>query len=112
MKEEPDWTRVPARVRPLLRRCLEKDPKKRLRDISGVELLLEQAPPESSRGRRRWLWPSATALFALAAGLLAFALFRETPPAPEQVRFQKGTAGKVALVENAPRNRSQPGRPG
>ena len=42
IKEEPDWTKVPARVQRLLRRCLEKDPKLRLRDITGVEFLLEE----------------------------------------------------------------------
>jgi len=40
--KEPDLTGVPERVRRVLARCLEKDPKKRLRDISGVELLLEK----------------------------------------------------------------------
>ena len=30
LKEEPDLEKVPAKVRPLLRRCLEKEPKKRL----------------------------------------------------------------------------------
>src|ERR1700676_3201323 len=39
--QEPNLDAVPIQVRKLLRRCLEKDPKKRLRDISGVELLLE-----------------------------------------------------------------------
>ena len=42
IKEEPNWTGVPMSVRPLLQRCLEKEPKKRLRDISSVELLLEE----------------------------------------------------------------------
>jgi serine/threonine protein kinase len=28
-----DWEKLPAKARLLLRRCLEKDPKKRLRDI-------------------------------------------------------------------------------
>jgi len=44
IKEEPDWGRVPAKVQRLLRRCLEKDRSRRLRDISGVEFLLEDAP--------------------------------------------------------------------
>src|SRR5512141_1268832 len=39
--QEPNLDEVPVQVRKLLHRCLEKDPKKRLRDISGVELLLE-----------------------------------------------------------------------
>ena len=36
LKEEPDWDRVPAKVQPLLRHCLEKDPKRRLRDIGDM----------------------------------------------------------------------------
>src|SRR5271168_2494099 len=36
IKEEPDWTRVPTKVRRLLKKCLEKDPKKRLRDIGDA----------------------------------------------------------------------------
>src|SRR5689334_572337 len=39
--QEPNLDVVPLQVRKLLHRCLEKDPKNRLRDISGVELLLE-----------------------------------------------------------------------
>src|SRR5579864_6301713 len=39
--QEPNLDVVPVQVRKLLQRCLEKDPKKRLRDISSVELLLE-----------------------------------------------------------------------
>jgi len=33
IKEQPDWDRVPARMRRLLKKCLEKDPERRLRDI-------------------------------------------------------------------------------
>ncbi|MGO9255123.1 MAG: serine/threonine-protein kinase [Bryobacteraceae bacterium] len=36
VKDRPDLTTVPAKVRPLLERCLEKDPKKRLRDIGDT----------------------------------------------------------------------------
>ena len=42
-------------IRRLLRRCLEKDPKKRLRDIGDVGLLLEEEgrpdPPAVNRNR-------------------------------------------------------------
>ena len=44
--KEPKWERVPVRAQHLLRRCLEKDPKRRLRDISEARFLLEDAPPE------------------------------------------------------------------
>ena len=47
LKTEPDWTAlpadVPAPVRRLLRRCLEKDPKKRLRDVAEGMLQLDEA---------------------------------------------------------------------
>jgi serine/threonine protein kinase len=42
--KEPDWNRVPAKVQRLLRRCLEKDPKKRLRDIGEAWFALEDTP--------------------------------------------------------------------
>ena len=42
LKEEPDWNHVPTKMRRLLRSCLQKDPKKRLRDISDVWLLIDE----------------------------------------------------------------------
>ncbi|MGA2715640.1 MAG: protein kinase, partial [Bryobacteraceae bacterium] len=79
IKEEPDLTKVPAKVQRLLRRCLEKDPKKRLRDITGAEFLLEDvAPAAVTRSKLPWI---AAALFALLAAALAFVHFREKPPA-------------------------------
>jgi eukaryotic-like serine/threonine-protein kinase len=47
VKTEPDLTRVPAKVRRLLRRCLEKDATKRLRDIGDAWELLEDEPDTS-----------------------------------------------------------------
>jgi serine/threonine-protein kinase len=44
LKEEPDWRRIPARMQPLVRRCLVKDPKHRLRDIGDAMLLIENLP--------------------------------------------------------------------
>ena len=52
LEREPDWRQlpptVPSRVEELLRRCLEKDPKKRRRDIGDVRLELEQARSDRS----------------------------------------------------------------
>ena len=39
IKEEPQWERAPVEVRRLLRRCLEKDPQKRLRHIGDAMAL-------------------------------------------------------------------------
>src|SRR5262245_34117228 len=47
LKEEPDWTRLPAGmpapIRVLLRRCLEKNPDRRLRDLGDARLEIEDA---------------------------------------------------------------------
>src|SRR5207302_2441540 len=48
LTKEPEWERVPAKVERLLKRCMEKDPQKRLRDISGVRLLLEETAQATS----------------------------------------------------------------
>jgi serine/threonine protein kinase/Tol biopolymer transport system component len=96
VKDRPDLTKVPAKVRRLLERCLEKDPKKRLRDIGDWELLLEAAPaaaPAEKAVTPAWMsarvaWGAAT-LFLVVAAALALVHFREKPPAPEApVRFQ------------------------
>ena len=44
LTREPDWESVPERARPLLQRCLVKNPKSRLRDIGDAMALLGQAP--------------------------------------------------------------------
>src|SRR5262249_46293637 len=47
LKEEPDWSRLPAAtpasICMLLRRCLEKDPHRRLRDIGDARLEIDDA---------------------------------------------------------------------
>jgi Tol biopolymer transport system component len=101
---EPKLANVPPQVRRLLKRCLEKDPQKRLRDIGDAMALLEEpasegsgitvaAPPPKSL-LARVAWPAAFAVSLLAAAALAFVHFRETPPVAETVRFRD------ALPEN------------
>jgi Tol biopolymer transport system component/predicted Ser/Thr protein kinase len=72
LTKEPEWERVPAQVRRLLRSCLEKDSKRRLRDIGDVWRLFEDTPrPENLR--RSWVaWGMAGVMtLALAAALVA-----------------------------------------
>src|SRR5205807_2423342 len=94
IKDEPQWDRVPEKVRPLLRRCLEKDPKRRLRDIGDAMPLLEAsaaAQPAANQSRRAWLAWSAAGLSSVVAGAalpLAFQRLREQPPAVEPMRFE------------------------
>ncbi len=57
LRGEPDWSSlprdVPASIRRLLRRCLEKDPDRRPRDASDVRLEIETTLETSRRGKRR-----------------------------------------------------------
>jgi len=81
LTKEPDLSHVPASARTLLRRCLEKDPKKRLRDIGEVRHYLnEPLPAPVAGGERRWLpWTIAAAALVLAAGTYRIRPAREEP---------------------------------
>jgi serine/threonine protein kinase len=94
LKEEPDWNRIPVKVRPLLRRCLEKDPKRRLRDIGDMHLLLEttSVPVET---HRPWLAWGAVAVFFVAGGALSLIHFRERPLVSAPVQFQISPSGSL-----------------
>ena len=56
LDREPDWQALPEatppRVRQLLRRCLEKDPGRRLRDIGDANIELGSMPARTSARRR------------------------------------------------------------
>src|SRR5437867_3860508 len=79
LTKEPEWERAPAKVQRLLKRCLEKDPQRRLHDISGVELLLEETPEGTALRHSRVPWAVAA---ALAVGLLgvSWIAWRATRP--------------------------------
>ena len=79
LSREPDWDRAPARFRRLLQRCLEKDPKRRLRDIGEARFMVEDPPPAGAgpgAGVPRahtipWIVAGVSAAVALAACLWA-----------------------------------------
>ncbi len=85
VKIDPDFTRVPARVRRLVQACLQKDPQQRLQAIGDMRLLLGEdvVAPEpviiQAKPKLPWLWPAVAALFAIAAGI-AFWMWRSAPP--------------------------------
>src|SRR5215467_1123397 len=54
--KEPAWECVPPVVLPMLRRCMEKDPKQRLRDIGDALPLTESVPAAAvAAPQKRWL---------------------------------------------------------
>ena len=88
IRDEPDLTQVPAKVRPLLKRCLEKDRQRRLRDIGDAMGIIEDSPEGAAVRSSRLPWAVAAALL-VALGVVLFTHFQERPPQPaEPVRFQ------------------------
>jgi serine/threonine protein kinase len=92
LTKEPTWDGIPARAQRLLRSCLEKDPRRRLRDIADAWRLIEDEEPKASAGtapRIRMSWVAAGALALTAALAVAlWAPWRTAPPGAETVRFQ------------------------
>jgi predicted Ser/Thr protein kinase len=89
LKEEPDLEQVPPKVRRLLAKCLEKDPKRRLRDIGDAcELLEDRHTTTPSQTRLGW---AVGVLGLVAATILAFIHFREAPRAKTVLRYAIAT---------------------
>ncbi|MFQ5742512.1 MAG: protein kinase, partial [Acidobacteriota bacterium] len=116
LKEPPDWDALPdsapAAGRRLLRRCLEKDPANRLRDVGDARIEIREAlhAPAGDRsvvGRgakpsRTALWWTAGAAFALGAlaSTLADVNFGQSiPPQPSPPRHLAITLSPDAPVE-------------
>ena len=112
LTREPDWTLLPAATPPriveLLRRCLKKDIRERLRDIGDarIEILSDGAVAASNirepRGRSRALGAAAALLVAgVAAGALTYrALGRvpADPPTPRRLTFERGEIGAARFA--------------
>jgi serine/threonine protein kinase/WD40 repeat protein len=75
---EPNWTAVPEKARQLLRKCLEKDPERRLRHVGDFELLLEQGSQPQATNHRSLLPWAVAAVLAAAVLVLALGYLRRT----------------------------------
>jgi Tol biopolymer transport system component len=88
LKEQPDLDAAPAGTRRILRRCLEKDPKKRLRDIGDAAVELDEilyAAPEPGPTKRRlptWVWGLAALLVLFVAAGAGWTILRPKPDPP------------------------------
>jgi serine/threonine-protein kinase len=100
--KEPDWARIPHRVRSLIKACLEKDPEERPRDFGEAMRLLDAVSVRISR-HRRLPWAVAATLIL---GLAPFRLQQMNPdqpvprrgePAPEGAPFGRTGAPVVAF---------------
>jgi len=125
IKNEPEWSALPAEtpaaVRTLLRRCLQKDPRERLRDVGDALLELvgavaaataptqsavAEAPPAAARPRPLpWLVAALATAIALVLGLVHF---REAPAERRVIKFtlqppDKTTFGALAVSPDGSR---------
>ena len=103
--KEPVWTALPANTPPAVRtglqRCLQKDPRQRVRDIGDVRLAIEGAfetvfpqsgeaplvgaPQRVAWGRAITLVLAAALVAALASGVAVWSFARVGPAVPPQV---------------------------
>jgi serine/threonine-protein kinase len=89
LQQEPDWNRVPVRFRLLTQRCLERDAKRRLRDIGDARWELDQTSvsevaTSSARSARSWKRSlsvlSAAIILSAATGAIVWRI-KPTPVA-------------------------------
>jgi hypothetical protein len=114
VKGEPDWTAVPARTVPLLQRCLQKDPRRRLRDVGDALPLIDEigtAPPAPVGGSRA-PWVATAVVSVVALGLAGAMAWRWERPAeeprpmrlsltlPDGLQLESGAIGPLAVSPN------------
>jgi Tol biopolymer transport system component len=115
LRADIDFDKLPAStpgpIRQLLRRCLDRDVKNRLRDVGEARVAIQRylsnpvITPEPDGGRtssRRLVVAALAATVAVltALGILASIRFRERAAANDVVRFQFTIPGKVTYLEH------------
>jgi Tol biopolymer transport system component len=109
IKDEPDLSKVPPNVRRILNACLEKDPKKRLRDIGDVSRLIGENGAETpgaakvhSTVKEKLAWTVAVVGLILAIGT-AYFWHRESAnlPEPQVLRYTLTLPERTGLTSFA-----------
>jgi cytochrome c peroxidase len=105
-RDEPPWDdlppETPAAILRLVRRCLDRNAKNRLRDISEARIAIEavlagktpslEGEPSPGVARREWLAWKVAAVLAGSLAPVAFLRFREKPPVPATFSQATGIA--------------------
>ena len=106
---EPDWTTLPAEtpapIRKLLRRCLEKDRKRRLESAADARLEIDDAlspsPPEAGVVRQQpaWQkWATAASVLTVVIISVAVAVTNNLQPAARPMHFAIPVRGEVTQL--------------
>ena len=108
VETEPDWTalqEMPALLETLVRRCLHKDPKRRLHDLGDARIEMEDlhaaqpAATRAARGRRsrrsRSALVAATVVATLASAAIAVSYLRPGPETAPAMRLSISTTGRI-----------------
>ena len=109
VKDEPDWSNLPAgtpdAIQRLLRRSLAKDRRQRLQAIGEARIVLENPGatdvPSISVPHKKLPWVVA-AVFLLGFGVVSLIHFRERPPKLEVTRFVVPAPDKTTFTAAAP----------
>ncbi len=128
IRGEPEWTdlpeKTPAAIKRLIRRCLVKDPKQRLRDIGDARIAIEEAlsgaDPEATGGsgiaeskrvsRMRRALPWALGAVAVLFGGVAGWLLLKPKPQPSVIRFPVPPPEGQTLLDGGEMSISPDGR--
>jgi serine/threonine-protein kinase len=109
VKVQPDLSAAPDQARRVLQACLEKDPKKRLRDIGDVQYLVgspatapAEVQPRPKQAVTGWI---AAGVLAILAAALVWALWRSERPADGVARLTMDLAPAAFL---GPMNYNRP----
>jgi len=125
LKSEPDWPALTSRVSPrtvrLLKRCLEKDPAKRLRDIGEASIEIDEllaGDPTASAGDdvggrpASWLRVAVAGVVGAVAGALLWgalgsrAGIDETPQGPSRLDIALSEDLSIGSIRVSPDERS------
>jgi len=116
LQREPEWADLPddspAPVRRLIERCLEKDPRRRLRDIGDAQIDLHETalrmPLVAVRARPRWLRSAIAVAAVIGAAMAGVALERArgarsgATPGPARLTIALPPGEQLAEAGNLP----------
>ena len=119
LRDSPELDRLPPGTPPsihrLLRRCLEKDPSRRLDSMAAARLEIEdasrgepspQTPPPPSAQPSKVLWPVAVAILLAAIPALAWLATQRSPVSLPSLRVSAAFGGDAFFADQRTFNRS------